>query len=318
MSFLGSFDSTTLRIDSSSYDISQAGMDYPIILSNASLDLGGEQFPAYIQVSIKKSGDDDFRQKAVVILTNNTDLFNSSTNSFYIPLKNLIDEDLEVDDQIRILYGWSIQDYLGNWRSFDYYSTYTRTTAYVDGSAYEPAPQPGDGSGDTTGNEDITNSLAEQTQAINDQTNIIREQTDSINNQTNVISGMNDKLFDENTTAPNNIDIQDNTQNNTADLSSFFSSIQNAFTSRDSQDKSFTLTLPNGDDFQFQFPKSFIRSVITGNQTLYTFVSAFWYIVFGVYIIFDMKKMYNKFKNGDFEGAMNSSSVDNVVKEALR
>lgn len=314
----GNYQSSTLRITSSQADIENAGIDYPVIFDNAQLNIGLNNLNAYVAVSFQSVNDNsNWTDMGYVILTNNSSLYNNSTHSFYITLQNLINRDLVIGDKIRIEYGWSNVDRFGNPHSYSFYNIYTRSTAYVGGSAYEPAPSPGGGS-DNPSSPDYSEDFNNLQNSINEQTQAINNQSQAINNQTNIISGLNDNLFNENVTTPNSIDIEDNTQNNTADLSTFFSDIQSAFTSRDSSDKYFTLTLPNGDNYNFTFPKSFVRNILTSNNVLYTFISAFWYIVFGVYIIFDMKKIYNKFKNGDFEGAMNSSSVDNVVKEALR
>lgn len=306
------YDSSTLSIISSSYDIAEGGIDYPVIFSNADLNIGTSNLNSYCNVYIKKSTDTDFVSVSTTIFTNNSELYNPQTRSFYVPLHNMITDDLAVGDQIKIEYGWTTLDRLNNPHSYELYNIYTRTVAYTGGSSYEPAPEPGDGGGsDDNNNIDYSNALNEQTQAIN-------QQTDSINQQTNVISGMNDQLFDENVTQPQSIGVDNNAQDNTADLSGLYSSFSGAWHSFDGS-YSFPLVLPNHTTWFITLPSAQIHQFMDTHTTFRTLWFSLWWVMLGGYVVFDFKKMYNKFKTGDLQTVMsNSSPIDNVVKEILR
>lgn len=315
----GNYQSTTLRITSSDSDIENAGIDYPVIFDNAQINIGLNNLKAYVAVSFQSANDtSNWTDMSYVILTNNTELYNESTHSFYITLQNLIDRDLVIGDKIKIEYGWSTIDRFSNPHSYSFYNIYTRSTAYVDGSAYEPPPEPGQGSGGSSGNEDITNSLAEQTQAINDQTNAINQQTDSINNQTNVISGMNDQLFSNSVQEPSSLGVEDTTQNNTPDLSGLYNSFSGAWHSS-GDTKVFDLELPNHTHWSIALPSAQIHNFFNNHSSLKVLWDALWWTMLGGYVVFDFKKMYNKFKTGELTTVMtNNSPIDNVVKEILR
>lgn len=182
----------------------------------------------------------------------------------------------------------------------------------------EPTPTPGEYDEIINSQQQTTNAIQQQTQVIDQQTQSINQQTNAIQEQTQAQQDFSDNFYDDEPDIPSDIDVEDNVVNNTTDLTILFNNIRDALNRRDDSDKGFTFTLPNGDDFTINLPVRFIHNILTENEGLSNFINIFWQVVFGGYIIFDFKKIYNKFKNGDVEGAMNSSATDNVVKEALR
>lgn len=149
----------------------------------------------------------------------------------------------------------------------------------------------------TTGSQQVTN-------AINNQTNTLSEATQS---QTNAI-------LDTNDTGTDTMNITDTTTDNSADLTSLFTNIQNAFTNDNVQfPQVFTLTLPNGNEHNFTLNSGILWNFFNNNPTLKAFYQAFFYVVFGGYVIFDFKKIINRMKEGDIDNLVTTSKPTDVI-----
>lgn len=81
----------------------------------------------------------------------------------------------------------------------------------------------------------------------------------------------------------------------------------------------FDLKLPNGDTHTFTLKANVLTSFLDSNPVLKAFYQAFFYVVFGGYVIFDFKKIINKLKEGNIDNVVGSSSpVDSVVNMSLK
>lgn len=149
----------------------------------------------------------------------------------------------------------------------------------------------------TTGAQQISN-------AINNQTNTLAEATQS---QTNA-------MLDTNDTGTDTMNITDTTTDTSADLTSLFSNIHNAFTNDNIQfPQVFTLTLPNGNKHNFTLNSGILWNFFNNNPTLKAFYQAFFYVVFGGYVIFDFKKIINRLKEGDIDNLVTTSKPTDVI-----
>ena len=166
-----------------------------------------------------------------------------------------------------------------------------------------------------------TSGATQITNAINNQTNTIANETQK---QTNAITTatkeQTNALLDTNDTGNETMSVNDTTTDTSADLGGLFNQINSSFTDTTSEtQKGFDLTLPNGDTHTFTLKANVLTSFLDNNLVLKAFYQAFFYVVFGGYVIFDFKKIINKLKEGNIDNVVGSSSpVDSVVNMSLK
>lgn len=157
--------------------------------------------------------------------------------------------------------------------------------------------------------------------AINNQTNTIKEESQKQQNAVAIATQkQTNELLDTNNTGNETMSVNDTTTDTSADLSSFYTSINSAFTDNTIQTiKEFTFTLPNGDNFTIQLSASTILNFLNSFPVLKAFYQSIFWVIFGGYVIFDFKKIINKMKEGNIDNVVGTSSpVDSVVNMSLK
>ena len=166
-----------------------------------------------------------------------------------------------------------------------------------------------------------TSGASQVTTAIQQQTNTIKEESQKQQNAVvTATQTQTNELLDTNNTGNETMSVNDTTADTSADLSSFYTNINNAFTDNSIQTfKEFTFTLPNGDSHTIQLTASTLLNFLNSYPVLKAFYQSIFWVIFGGYVIFDFKKIINKMKEGNIDNVVGSSSpVDSVVNMSLK
>lgn len=143
---------------------------------------------------------------------------------------------------------------------------------------------------------------------------------DEATNQTvEAIKESTDRILSEDSAAISDTGVSDSTTDSSPDLQGTFNTMSSAFTSRNTSSKTFVFTLPNGQNYNFTLNNNLLTNMLRGyGNTFYAFYQAIFWCVFGGYVLFDFKRIINKFKGGDIDTVVSSSSpIDNVVKASI-
>ena len=113
--------------------------------------------------------------------------------------------------------------------------------------------------------------------------------------------------------------VNDETTDNSPNLQNTYNSVNSAFTTRNTSTKTFVFTLPNGQNYNIVVANNLLTRLLQSyGSTFYAFYQAIFWCIFGGYVLFDFKRIINKFKGGDIDSVVSTSSpIDNVVKASI-